>query len=97
MDQNAQRMEKGQIFAIDNVMPDDPSVVSYLWSGEGIPVLTKTPNSTASGQTHFKLLPDEILAHCIELLGQGVALRVSDGIKRKLQELRKNWSLESRL
>lgn len=98
MDQNAQRLDKGQIFAIDSVMPDDPAVVSYLWSGEGIPVLTRiTQNTDVRGntQTHFKLLPDEILCHCIELLGQGIALRVSDGIKRKLQELRKNWSLES--
>ncbi|KAF8856650.1 hypothetical protein BDZ45DRAFT_705611 [Acephala macrosclerotiorum] len=88
MDQNAQRMEKGQPFAIDSVMPDDPAVVSYLWSGEGVPVLTK-------GDRHFKLSPDEILQYCIELLGQGVALRVSDGIKRKLQDLAKNWSMES--
>ncbi|KUJ19211.1 uncharacterized protein LY89DRAFT_581580 [Mollisia scopiformis] len=94
MDQNAQRLDKGQIFAIDSVMLDDPAVVSYLWSGEGIPVLTKV-GAGMNGQTHFKLLPDEILGHSIELLGQGVALRVSDGIKRKLQELRKNWSLES--
>ncbi|KAH7374165.1 hypothetical protein BKA64DRAFT_688802 [Cadophora sp. MPI-SDFR-AT-0126] len=91
IDQNAQRMEKGEPFAIDSVMPDDPAIVSYLWSGEGIPVLTNEEGR------HFKLSPEEILNHCIELLDQGVALRVSNGIKRKLQELARNWRLEYRV
>ncbi|KAG4442998.1 hypothetical protein IFR05_001529 [Cadophora sp. M221] len=85
IDQNSQRMEKGPMFAIDAVMPDDRSVISYLWNGEGVPVLTK-------GDRHVELLPDEVLNHCISLLEQGVALRVSDGIKRKLQALSRNWS-----
>ncbi|KAL2064533.1 hypothetical protein VTL71DRAFT_3670 [Oculimacula yallundae] len=84
-DPNSQRMEKGPMFAIDAVMPDDRSVVSYLWNGEGIPVLTK-------GDRHVQLLPDEVLSYCIMLLEQGVALRVSDGIKRKIQALSRNWS-----
>jgi hypothetical protein len=89
MDQTAQRMEKGQIFAIDGLTPDHPSVVAYLWSGEGIPVLTK-------GDRHVMLhRPDEVLSHCITLLDLGVALRVSDGIKRKLQTLSENWRAES--
>ncbi|KAH9209946.1 hypothetical protein DL95DRAFT_19367 [Leptodontidium sp. 2 PMI_412] len=84
-DQNSQRMEKGPMFAIDAVMPDDRSVISYLWNGEGVPVLTK-------GDRHVDLLPDDVLNHCISLLEQGVASRVSDGIKRKLQALSRNWS-----
>ncbi len=87
MDHASQRMERGPMFAIDAVMPDDRSVVSYLWNGEGVPVLTK-------GDRHVELLPDDVLKHCISLLEQGVALRVSDGIKRKLQELSRKWSTE---
>ncbi|KAB8293040.1 hypothetical protein EYC80_007402 [Monilinia laxa] len=36
-----QRLDKGPIFPIDAVEPDHPSVKSYLWNGEGIPVLSK--------------------------------------------------------
>ena len=74
------------MFAIDAVMPDDRSVVSYLWNGEGVPVLTK-------GERHVELVPDEVLNHAAELLEQGVSARVSDGIKRKLQALSRNWSV----
>lgn len=85
---NSQRLEKGPMFAIDAVMPDDRCVASYLWNGEGVPMLTK-------GDRHVELLPHEVLKHCISLLEQGVALRVGDGIKRKLQALSRNWSTES--
>jgi len=85
-DINSQRMEKGPMFAIDAVMPDDRSVVSYLWNGEGVPVLTK-------GERHVELVPDEVLNHAVGLLEQGVSARVSDGIKRKLQALSRNWSV----
>jgi hypothetical protein len=89
MDPNAQRMEKGQIFAIDTLTPEHPSVASYLWGGEGIPVLTN-----AGGYTELHR-PDKVLSHCIALLDTGVALRISDGIKRKLQTLYRNWNMES--
>ncbi|CZT53274.1 related to transcription factor Pig1p [Rhynchosporium secalis] len=85
VDPTSQRKEKGPMFAIDAVMPDDRSVVSYLWNGEGVPVLTK-------GDRLVELLPDEVLSYCIMLLEQGVALRICDGIKRKIQTLSRNWS-----
>lgn len=88
-DRDAQRVDSGLMFAIDAVMPEDRSIVSYLWNGEGIPVLT-------AGARHVELLPDAVLKHCISLLDEGAALRVSDGIKRKLQALAKNWSMELR-
>jgi len=89
IDPNTQRIEKGQIFAIDAVTPEHPSVASYLWDGDGIPVLTK-----AGGYTELHR-PDDVLSHCIALLDTGVAMRISDGIKRKLQTLYKNWNMES--
>jgi hypothetical protein len=89
MDLNTQRTEKGQVFAIDAVTPEHPSVASYLWGGDGIPVLTKPGGYT---QVHR---PDEVLNHCIALLDTGVALRISDGIKRKLQTVYKNWNMDS--
>jgi hypothetical protein len=88
MDQNTQRIEEGQMFAINTVMLDDPAIMLYSRSGEGIPVL-------ANGNQYFKLHPDEILGYCINLIGQGVALRMSNGIKRKLQGLSRNWSTRS--
>ncbi|KAJ5054546.1 uncharacterized protein L3040_000817 [Drepanopeziza brunnea f. sp. 'multigermtubi'] len=77
--------EKGPMFAIDAVMPDDRAVMAYLWNGEGVPVLS-------NGDRHVALQPDVVLTHCVSLLDQGVALRVSDGIKRKLQALSRNWN-----
>ena len=89
MDSNTQRLENGQVFAIDAVTPEHPSVASFLWGGEGIPVLTKD-----AGYTELHR-PDEVLRHCIVLLDTGVAMRISDGIKRKLLTLYKNWNMDS--
>ncbi|KAK2624558.1 hypothetical protein QTJ16_005751 [Diplocarpon rosae] len=78
--------EKGPLFMIDAVMPDDRAVVSYLWNGEGVPVLTST-----RGEGNLEIRPEQVLGHCVALLEQGVASRVSDGIKRKLLELSRTW------
>lgn len=87
VDHGNQRIENGPMFAIDTVMPDDQSVISYLWNGEGVPVLS-------NGERHVELCPGKVLTHCGLLLEQGVALRVSDGIKRKLQALSRSWGSE---
>lgn len=86
---NSHRTETGRMFAIDVVTPEHPSVDPYLWDGDGIPVLTKPDGYTDLHR------PDEVLSHCIALLDTGVALRISDGIKRKLLTLYKNWNMSS--
>lgn len=83
-----QRLNKGPIFPIDAVTPDHPSVKSYLWNGEGIPVLSK-----ADGYVELQQ-PNEVMKHCISLLDFGVTLPVSDGIRRKLLAFSNNWNME---
>jgi hypothetical protein len=80
---------EGQIFPINIVTEDDPLVISFLGSGEGTPVLR-------TGERDYKLVPDEVLSHCIALIDdQGQSLRVSEGIKRKLQTLALNWNMKT--
>ncbi|OWP00293.1 hypothetical protein B2J93_3704 [Marssonina coronariae] len=80
------RSETGPLLAIDAVMPDDRAAVAYLWNGEGVPVLT-----SPRGEGHVEIRAEQVLRHCGALLEQGVASRVSDGIKRKLLELSRTW------
>lgn len=35
--------------------------------------------------------PDDILTHCLALLDEGTPTRFSDGIRRKIQTLSRNW------
>ncbi|PQE26564.1 transcription factor cmr1 protein [Rutstroemia sp. NJR-2017a BBW] len=82
-------MEKSSIFPIDAVTPDDPSVRSYLWSGAGVPVLSR-------GDGYVELhKPDDVLNHCISLLETGVTLRMLDGIRRKLQTFSRSWGMDA--
>ncbi len=85
------KIENGQLFPIDAAILDEPVVREYLWNGDGTPVLT-------GSNGHIMLhKPGEVLDHCIGLLDQGVAIRVSDGIKRKLQTLSERWRTEMML
>ncbi|PBP16624.1 transcription factor Cmr1 [Diplocarpon rosae] len=43
------------------------------------------------GEGNLEIRPEQVLGHCVALLEQGVASRVSDGIKRKLLELSRTW------
>ncbi len=88
LDQDTQGAE-GQTFPINMVMEDDPMLISFLGSGEGRPVIRR-------GERDYRLLPDEVLSHCVALINeQGQALRVSEGIKRKLQTLAVNWGMKA--
>lgn len=88
IDTYTQRFDKGPIFPIDAVAPDHPSVKSYLWNGEGIPVLSKSDGYV---ELHR---PNDVMSHCILLLEVGVTLPVSDGIRRKLLAFSRNWNME---
>lgn len=75
----------GKDFPVDRVVPTDPAVALYMWNGEGIPLLTGGDGSSTV------LEPCKVLRHCIDLFAEGVATRVSDGIRRKLEMLYVNW------
>ncbi|KAH6676570.1 hypothetical protein B0J14DRAFT_356867 [Halenospora varia] len=77
-------------FALDAVTPEHPSVTSYLWNGEGIPVLSRKDGSFTELDQ-----PGKVLQHGSDLLAEGLASRMSDGIKRKLERLNTNWCFDT--
>ncbi|KAI2624893.1 hypothetical protein GGR54DRAFT_540217 [Hypoxylon sp. NC1633] len=88
LDPNFQkRDESGSPVAIDQVTPEDPSVIAYLWNGDGVPVLTQ-PNGTSASLEK----PGDVLEYAVKTLENGVSTRLSDGIRRKLVALGNNWS-----
>ncbi|RDL30668.1 Zn2 DNA-binding protein [Venustampulla echinocandica] len=84
------RVGNENFFAIDAVTPEHPSVTSYLWNGEGIPVLSRSDG----GFTELNQ-PGQVLKHCSQLLTEGISGRMPDGIGRKLQTLYNNWCFDS--
>ncbi|KAK3373295.1 hypothetical protein B0T24DRAFT_527981 [Lasiosphaeria ovina] len=76
--------------AIDQVTPEDPAVISYLWSGDGVAVLTQLDGSTVSLDK-----PGDVLVYAAKNIEAGFSSRVGDGIKRKLMTLRNNWSVDT--
>jgi hypothetical protein len=87
---NSHKLGNESIFAIDAVTPEHPSVTSYLWNGEGIPVLSRNDG----GFTELDQ-PGQVLKHCADLLTEGISGRMSDGIRRKLQTLHANWCFDA--
>ncbi|KAJ8610461.1 hypothetical protein MRB53_038555 [Persea americana] len=72
----------GPSFAIDALPPDHPLVVRYLTKREGAPCVTNRDGSQLAIGQSFR-----ILQHCIEIIDEGAATRLSDGIKMKLDRL----------
>ncbi|KAH8671182.1 hypothetical protein BX600DRAFT_434305 [Xylariales sp. PMI_506] len=77
------------LVAIDNVTPEDPAVIAYLWNGDGVPVLTQADGTTLSLDK-----PAEVLGYAIQTIKEGVSSRLSDGVKRKLVTLNSAWTLD---
>lgn len=80
------RDDLGPNVHVDQVTPEDPAVIAYLWNGEGVPVLTGTDGSTVGLG-----LPGDVLEYAVKTLETGVSSRLSDGIRRKLVALNDNW------
>ncbi|KAF2707405.1 hypothetical protein K504DRAFT_384511 [Pleomassaria siparia CBS 279.74] len=80
--QQGQYQSPNGAFPIDGLLPDHPVMVRYLSRREGVPTLTKR-DGTAVHLDH----PYSVLAHCIEVIGEGVGTRFSDGIRGKLERL----------
>ncbi|KAI1778019.1 hypothetical protein F4818DRAFT_282470 [Hypoxylon cercidicola] len=86
MDPNFQERDNpGSPVAIDQVTPEDPSIIQYIWKGEGVPVLTQRDGTRSLD------VPNDLLEYAIKTLEDGHSSRLSDGIKRKLIKLGKNW------
>ncbi|KAJ4396515.1 hypothetical protein N0V93_000734 [Gnomoniopsis smithogilvyi] len=77
-------------FAIDQVTPEDPSVIAYLWGGDGTPLLTKADGLLVSLDN-----PLDVLDMGIKTIDAGVSTRIGGGIRRKLATLAGNWPLDS--
>lgn len=78
------------LVAIDQVLPEDPLVISYLWSAEGVPVLTRRDGSRVGLDK-----PADVLTYTVKAIDEGLSTRIGDGIKRKLVELGRNWNVEA--
>ncbi|KAH0538589.1 hypothetical protein FGG08_004839 [Glutinoglossum americanum] len=79
--------DAGPTFAIDNLPLDHHSINQYLRNRDsGVPMLTKRDGSLISFGN-----PHDILMHCIEILGEGVPTRFSEGIGNKLKRLVEGW------
>ncbi|KAI1081372.1 hypothetical protein F5B20DRAFT_62501 [Whalleya microplaca] len=91
LDPNFQKREEaGSPVAIDQVTPEDPVVIAYLWNSDGIPVLVQRDGSNASLEK-----PHEVLDYAIKSLDDGISTRLGDGIKRKLVALGNSWSVDA--
>jgi hypothetical protein len=92
----AARKEVGSPVTIDQVPPDDAALVSYLWGGEGIPVLRHRPNSAPVSLDK----PSDVLQYAVQMIeanGGGLSSRFADGIKRKLIALNRDWNVDELL
>jgi len=72
---------------IDQVSPEDPALVPYIWNGDAIPMLSYLDGTTMKLDN-----PADILAYAIRNIESGFSSRIGDGIKRKLVQLGKNWA-----
>ncbi|KAI0842634.1 hypothetical protein F5Y06DRAFT_131754 [Hypoxylon sp. FL0890] len=91
LDPNFQkRDESGSPVAIDQVTPEDPAVIAYLWNGDGVPILTHQRDGTSASLEK----PGEVLEYAVKTLEDGVSSRLSDGIRRKLIALGNNWQAD---
>ncbi|WPG97328.1 Hypothetical protein R9X50_00010200 [Acrodontium crateriforme] len=72
----------GPSFAIDALTSDHPLIIRYLTKREGIPCVTKRDGSQMDLERPFM-----VLQHCIEMIDDGEATRLSDGIRSKLDRL----------
>ncbi|KAM0654304.1 hypothetical protein ACHAO3_000416 [Verticillium nonalfalfae] len=76
---------------IDQVTPEDPCLIRYLWSGgKGIIMVTRRDGRTVGLES-----PTAILNYGIGVIDEGFTSRIGDGIKRKLASLNTHWRVES--
>ncbi|PSR92007.1 hypothetical protein BD289DRAFT_466404 [Coniella lustricola] len=84
---------------VDQLAPENPAIISYLWNGEGTAAVTGVPDGSSSSMVDLDSPPD-VLDLGISLLKQGggasaSSTRIGDGLQRKLATLAGNWRLDS--
>jgi hypothetical protein len=72
----------GSAFAIDALEADHPLIVRYLTKREGVPCVTKHDGSTLPIDRSLA-----VLHHCVEVIDEGIATQLSEGIRSKLGRL----------
>ncbi|KAK6951369.1 hypothetical protein Daesc_007903 [Daldinia eschscholtzii] len=93
LDPNFQkRDESGAAVAIDQVTPENPIVIAYLWNGDGVPVLSH-PHGDGSARISLEK-PGDVLEYAVKTLEEGISTRFTDGIRRKLVALSGNWQAD---
>ncbi|RXG45628.1 hypothetical protein VDGE_00194 [Verticillium dahliae] len=76
---------------IDQVTPEDPCLIRYLWSGgKGIIMVTRRDGRTVGLES-----PADVLNYGIGVVDEGFTSRIGDGIKRKLASLNTYWRVEA--
>ncbi|KAG7120208.1 Transcription factor PfmaH like protein [Verticillium longisporum] len=76
---------------IDQVTPEDPCLIRYLWSGgKGIIMVTRRDGRTVGLES-----PPDVLNYGIGVIDEGFTSRIGDGIKRKLASLNTYWRVDS--
>ncbi|KAH6649725.1 hypothetical protein F5144DRAFT_479557 [Chaetomium tenue] len=73
---------------IDQLTLEDPAIINYMWSGEGMPVLVRPGGSPVAATD-----PAGILGCAVRNIETCYGSRIGDGIKRKLITLGNNWNL----
>jgi hypothetical protein len=68
--------------AVDQLLSDHPAILRYQSRREGIPMLTKSDGTFVPIDNGFA-----VLSHCVDILDEGVATRLTDGIRNKLEKL----------
>jgi len=81
----------GGLVPVDQVSPGDPAAMAYVWSRDGVAVLTQ-PDKTTMGLDK----PADVLNYGIRSLDEAVSSRIVDGIRRKLIQLDKYWDVHLR-
>lgn len=79
----------GLVF-VDQVTPEDPAVIAYLWGGDGTAAFTSAGGTTISLDD-----PSDVLDLGIKTIESGISTRIGDGIIRKLVTLARNWTVDS--
>ncbi|KAF2018419.1 transcription factor Cmr1 [Aaosphaeria arxii CBS 175.79] len=68
-------------FPVEVLPVEHPAVVRYLTTREGTPMLSRLDGSPMPIDDPF-----QVVLHCIEVIGAGIATRFSDGIRSKLEK-----------
>jgi hypothetical protein len=76
----------GPAVAINEAEPEAREVVSWLWGGEGVPVLKGRDGAVVKLR-----VPAEVLRFCAGLVREGPQGRLTDGILRKMRALMERW------